>query len=194
LATYEAVLGKEHVSISHSLEKLGTCLIRERKHNAAMKVLQKAIEIRSKHDHDRDLHSADIYFNMGIIHCETGNLNKAIDCYEEAVNIKTAALGNKDIQVAQVSYFITQFIFYVIFLLKQYPFPQILNNIGSVFARNREYQRALKPWQDAVEIYRNAGLSDEDPKVSCTIGNIEISKRFVSPTPVEHSIRNILSY
>jgi tetratricopeptide (TPR) repeat protein len=171
LATYEAVLGKEHVSISHSLEKLGTCLIRERKHNAAMKVLQKAIEIRSKHDHDRDLHSADIYFNMGIIHCETGNLNKAIDCYEEAVNIKTAALGNKDIQVAQ-----------------------ILNNIGSVFARNREYQRALKPWQDAVEIYRNAGLSDEDPKVSCTIGNIEISKRFVSPTPVEHSIRNILSY
>ena len=71
---------------------------------------------------------------------------------------------------------------------------QILNNIGSVFARNGEYQRALKPWEDAVAMYRNAGLTDEDPKVICTIGNIEISKRFVCPRPPENPIRKVLSY
>ena len=89
---------------------------------------------------------------------------------------------------------------YVLFLLAEllifawkFLFIQILNNIGSVFARNREYERALKPWEDAIHIYKNAGLVDDDPKVSCTMGNIEISKRFVSSTPSQ-KIRQILNY
>ncbi len=103
LATYEVVLGKAHVSISISLEKLGSCLVRERRHKEAMNVLEQALDIRTKHGRHKDLPSAEIYFNMGIIHCETGKLNKAIDCYEEAIKIKMDELGNENIQVAQVS-------------------------------------------------------------------------------------------
>ena len=103
LATYEVILGKDHVSISIPLEKMGSCFIKERRHQDAMNILEKALEIRKKHDRHQDLPSANIYFSMGIIHCETGLLHKAIDCYEEAIKIRTVELGNEDIQVAQVS-------------------------------------------------------------------------------------------
>ena len=96
-------MGKSHVSISISLEKLGSCLIRERRHKEAINLLEQALDIRTKHSRDKDLPSAEIYFNMGIIHCETGKLNKAIDFYEEAIQIKIDELGRENIQVAQVS-------------------------------------------------------------------------------------------
>lgn len=171
VAIYESVFNSDHLSVSVALEKLGHCLIRDRQHSTALTLLQRALDIRTNHGRQEDLHCAEIHFNLGIAYCESGKLNEAIDCYEVALKIKTNTLGDDSIEVAQ-----------------------ILNNIGSVFARNKEYQRALKPWQDAVAIYRSAGLSEEDPKLICTIGNIEISKRFVSPRPTEDSIRSVSSY
>ena len=125
LATYEAILGIDHVSISIPLEKLGSCLIRERRHYDALNVLVKALDIRKKDSHDKDLHAANIYFNLGIIYCETGKLNKAIDCYEDAVNIRLEKLGNESIEVAQVSFYLiehylitTTFLIFEIFSLR----------------------------------------------------------------------------
>ena len=74
---------------------------------------------------------------------------------------------------------------------------EILNNIGSVFARNQEYQRALQPWQDAIEMYKRAGLTDDHPKVACTLGNMEISKNLVSLTQqqgLRSDVRKVCSY
>jgi hypothetical protein len=52
----------------------------------------------------------------------------------------------------------------------------------------------LKPWEDAISTYVKAGLKDDDPKLFCTKGNIEISKRFVSPAPTDDAIRSVLHY
>ena len=71
---------------------------------------------------------------------------------------------------------------------------KVLNNIGSVFARNKEYQRALTPWQDAIDIYKSLGVKDDDSKVSCTRGNMEISRNLVSPSPAESILRDICGY
>ena len=68
-----------------------------------MNALEQALEIRIKHGRHNDLPSANIQFNMGIIHCETGKLHEAIDSYEEAIKIKAVELGDDSIQVAQVS-------------------------------------------------------------------------------------------
>ena len=104
LTTYELLLGKENVFISIPFEKLGSCFIKERRHKDAMDVLEKALEIRVKNGHQEDLTTAEIYFNMGIIHCETGKLHKSVDCYEEAIKIKIRELGSESIDVAQVSF------------------------------------------------------------------------------------------
>lgn len=68
-----------------------------------------------------------------------------------------------------------------------------MNNVGSVFARNKEYQRALQPWQDAIDIYRSLGVNEEDAKVACTRGNIEISKN-LKQTPSKKTLRLIDVY
>lgn len=62
-----------------------------------------------------------------------------------------------------------------------------------MFARHKEYQRALQPWQDAIDIYRSLGVNEEDPKVACTLGNIEISKN-LKQTPSEKTLRVIDVY
>lgn len=62
-----------------------------------------------------------------------------------------------------------------------------------MFARNKEYQRALEPWQDAIEIYRSLGVNEEDPKVACTRGNIEISRN-LKQMPIEKNLRKIGEY
>ena len=74
---------------------------------------------------------------------------------------------------------------------------QVLNNVGSVFARNGEYDRAIKPWKDALGMYRDAGLSDDDQRVACTLQNISVSTSLVSSQSSagkESSIRTFLFY
>ncbi len=90
--------------MSVALEKLGHCLVRNRQHGAALKLLHRALDIRTNHGRQKDMHSAEIHFNLGIVYCETGELNQAIDCYEEALSIKTVELGDDSIGVAQVSF------------------------------------------------------------------------------------------
>lgn len=168
------VLGRDHIRISVILEKLGSCLIRTREHKEAMEFLEEGIEVRKKHARCNDLVSADIHFAMGIIHCESRKLNDAINCYEEAIKIRRVLLGENHVDVAQ-----------------------ILNNIGSVFARNGEYQRALKPWQRALEMYRHNGLEEEHQKIVITLGNIALSKNLVSvkaKSGLESSVRKLGSW
>lgn len=86
---------------------------------------------------------------MGVVNCETGNLSEALDSYESCIKIRRKELGNNHLALAQV-----------------------LNNIGSVFARNKEYERALKPWNDAIDVYRSHGMEDDERNVSCTLNNI----------------------
>ena len=103
------------------------------------------------------LNAAAAQFGLGVVCCEAGQYNDSLDCYEEALRIRREQLGADHVDVAQ-----------------------ILNNIGSVFARNGEYHRALLPWKDALKMYKKLGLGDDHPKVACTLGNIEISEKLVS--------------
>ena len=102
LGIYRTVYGKDHLRISVVLEKIGTCLIRLREHAEAMKVLNEAIDIRKERHRINDLGSADIYFALGIVSCESGTLNVALDHYEEALIIRRKILGDDSVAVAHV--------------------------------------------------------------------------------------------
>lgn len=172
LALYNSILGNDHPIGSKILTKLGECLLHLRKHKEACSILENAQEIYyDSRKQQSELLLSDILFNLGIAHCETGRLNKAIDSYESSMKIRRKVLGENSIEYAQ-----------------------ILNNIGSVFARNKEYQRALAPWQDAINIYISMGLNETDPKVACTKGNIEISTNLRSSTAREDKLKSINGY
>jgi tetratricopeptide (TPR) repeat protein len=163
ITIYRTLFGNDSVKISIILEKLGSCLIQQREFKEALAIFKEALELRKKNGRENDLETANILFGMGIIMCESGKLNKALDYYEQTLNIRREILGTNNVEVGLV-----------------------LNNVGSVFARNKEYTRAQGPWQSAIDIYRNAGLSDEHPKLVCTLGNLNIvSKSLVSTAPVK---------
>jgi len=171
LAIYHSILGREHAIRSKVLTKIGECFIRKRKHKDALVLLEEALQIHINVGQDfNDLGLAEIWFNLGIVYCETGRLDKAIDSYEISMEIRRQKLGENNVEIAQV-----------------------LNNIGSVFARNKEYQRALDPWQDAINIYRSLGVNEEDPKVACTRGNIDISMN-LKQMPTQKNLRKIGKY
>uniref|UniRef100_A0A7S4WKA7 Kinesin light chain n=1 Tax=Ditylum brightwellii TaxID=49249 RepID=A0A7S4WKA7_9STRA len=73
----------------------------------------------------------------------------------------------------------------------------ILLNVGSVFARNGEYERALVPWRHAIDMYKSAGLQDDHPKVKCALGNIEIARNLATIAKhkeVEKTVRRLEDY
>ena len=87
--------------------KIGACLIHDRKHEKAMTLLQEAMVLLEGSEFYNSFLIADIHFNMGIVHCETGELNKAIDSYEISMRLKRDKLGDESIEIAQVSLGIT---------------------------------------------------------------------------------------
>ena len=104
LAIYHSVLGKEHAIGSKVLSKIGECFIRKRKHKEALVLLEEALQIHSDSGNKfGNLGLAEIKFNLGIVYCETGRLNEAIDSYEISMKIRREKLGLNCVEVAQVS-------------------------------------------------------------------------------------------
>ena len=93
------------------------------------------MQIRSLNGRADDLDTVDAQFGLGVVRCESGKYNDSLDCYEEAMWIFREQLCADHVVVAQ-----------------------ILNNIGSVFARNGEYYRALLPRKEALKMYKKLGL------------------------------------
>ena len=105
LSLYRGVLGKDHAISSKPLTKIGAYFIQNRKHEEAMKLLQEALQLYYDYDLPDDLICAEIHFNIGIVYCETGELEKAIDSYEISLQIRRQKLGNGSVEIAQVSSF-----------------------------------------------------------------------------------------
>ncbi len=103
LTLYRSALGKNHAIASKPLTKLGAYFIQKRKHDEAKNLLQEAIQLYCDHDLLDDLICAEIHFNLGIVYCETGELERAMDSYEVCLQIRRRELGCEDINVAQVS-------------------------------------------------------------------------------------------
>ena len=102
LRLYRGVLGKNHAISSKPLTKIGAYFINHRNHDKAMKLLQEALQLYYDYNLPNDLICAEIHFNIGIVHCETGELNKAIDSYELSMQIRLRELGDDCIEIAQV--------------------------------------------------------------------------------------------
>ena len=93
------------------------------------------MQIRSLNGCADDLNAAATQFGLVVVRCKAGKYNFSLDCYEEVLRIFWEQFGADHVDVAQ-----------------------ILNNIGSVFARNGEYHRVILPWKDALKMYKNLGL------------------------------------
>jgi tetratricopeptide (TPR) repeat protein len=90
---------------------------------------------------------------MGIIYGDIGDTSKALECYESALEIRKRK--GKEFEVAQS-----------------------LHNIGSLWAMRQDYKKALKHWQNALQIYRRT-LNDDHHMVACTLGNIKMAENML---------------
>lgn len=154
---YQKLLGSDAMKIAVVLEKLGTCLLNDHEPEKAMTNLEEAIRIRKTHRADNDLETLEVYYGLGIAFCEEKEFNKSLLAYEKCYLLRQELLGESHVEVAQV-----------------------LNNVGSVFARAGEYERALAPWNDALAMYRDAGLKDDNERVKTTLSNIALSRNLIS--------------
>ena len=85
-----------------------------------------------------------------------GNLDKAMECYQQSLNIRKKKLGSSCIEVAQT-----------------------LHNMGSIYAQKQDYGEALSRWRSSLGNYREAGLVDDHPMVKTTLANIEIASTYL---------------
>lgn len=154
---YRKLLGSDAMKIAVVLEKLGTCLLNDHEPQQAKDKLEEALKIRKKHRADNDVETSEIYYGLGIAYCEEKHYNESLDAYEKCFLLRQELLGESHVEVAQV-----------------------LNNVGSVFARAGEYERALSPWNDALAMYRDAGLKDDNERIITTLSNIALSRNLIS--------------
>jgi tetratricopeptide (TPR) repeat protein len=113
LAIYHSVLGEKHAIGSKILTRIGECFIRKRKHKDALVLLEEALQIHIDAGNDfSDLGLAEIQFNLGIVYCETGNLDEAMNSYEKSLKIRTKYLGENSVETAQVSIFLWKVVKY----------------------------------------------------------------------------------
>lgn len=103
MSLYRGILGKDHAIASKPLTKIGAYFIQQRNHAEAMTLLQEALQLYCNFNLPDDLNCAEIHFNMGIVHCETGALERAIDSYEVTLQIRSQILGHESVETAQVS-------------------------------------------------------------------------------------------
>ena len=169
---YQKLLGLDAMKIAVVLEKIGTCLLNDHEPEKAKVKLEEAIRIRKTHQADNDLETSEIWYGLGIAYCEEKEFNKSLDAYEKSYLLRQELLGESHVEVAQV-----------------------LNNVGSVFARAGEYERASSPWNDALAMFRDAGLKDDNERVKTTLSNIALSRNLISVNKEGDSIiRTFLIY
>ncbi len=146
-------LGQDHIKVANSLDNIAGIYQKQHEGEKALQCLKESLKIRSRFGND-NLDVATTLFGMGIIYCDTGDMSKALECYEAALNIRKAR--GKEFEVAQT-----------------------LHNIGSLFALQQDYRRALKHWMNALQIYRRT-LDDDHHMIACTLGNIKMAESMLN--------------
>ena len=136
-------------SMATVLINLGSVYFRQEQFTKAQEALQHAMDIWM--DVEEDPASPEVLAtvnNMGLAHERMGNLDKALECYEDFLHIKSQVLGNDHVEVADS-----------------------LTTVAKVLERQSNGEGALDLYQEALRIYKVAA-ENEDPSLWSSAGDV----------------------
>lgn len=108
----------------------------------ALELFREAIRMRKSLLGDDDSSVGDIYLAMGILYDKMQSYDEAMSALEECMKIRShQTTGNA------------------------LPLAMVLTHIGIVHGNRADFSAALSCWDDALALYKQCGLPDEDPAV-----------------------------
>lgn len=138
LAIETSRLGLSHPDVAVTLHNIATIDAARGKHSHALVLYQQVVDLQRKLFGDDHITLAVTTACQGDVHERVGQLDDAIDCFEEALRIKTAALGRHSVEVAR-----------------------LLHKLGKLNAQNADYHVAESFISRAILVYRLNKLPDD---------------------------------
>ncbi|CAF1063376.1 unnamed protein product [Didymodactylos carnosus] len=177
---------KRELGESNNLNTLGTLLITMGENSKAKQYFQMLLDDTSL---DQIAH-ASVYHNIGLVHDNQGDYEKALKSYEKSLEIKLISLppnhpdiaatynnmglvhkNQGDYEEALKTYEKSLEI-KMISLQQNHPsIATTYNNIGEVHDNQGDYEKALKSYEKALEIYL-ISLPPNHPSIAATYNNI----------------------
>lgn len=139
LVLLHVLRSKDDEVIDNTLCRIANVLGRGGRSGEAVQLLEQVKERRIASVGENHPLVADIYFSLAQLCEKKRDYQEAIDALETCLRIRRATLGQFSKEVGVV---ITQ--------------------IGVVQAHQAEFAKAIRTWDEALAIYKKAGLSDED--------------------------------
>ncbi len=127
------------------MSNLGGMYITTRDYEKAQSVLNKAMNIRKG---EKDLASASVRTNLGLLAKARGQNDVAERYFREAIDIKRSAIGDDSVEIA-VDY----------------------NNLANLYVNDRKPEKALDLYEKALKIKKNR-YGDEHPSTAISLNNL----------------------
>jgi len=135
----EGVLGKTDARLIGPLLNLGDLYAATIHFDDATSSFERALTIAETDFGPDDLHLTRPLDELGYLISNHGDQTKAADLFSRSLTIKKKHLQPRDIEVARAA-----------------------RTLGDIYRRNREYARAESSYQEAIQLYEEAGKKDAE--------------------------------
>mmetsp|Transcript_1031 Transcript_1031/g.2221 ORF Transcript_1031/g.2221 Transcript_1031/m.2221 type:complete len:665 (+) Transcript_1031:155-2149(+) len=208
----ERFLGERHPFLADILNNIGNLLSKTKEYTEAMEVYSKALRIKRSAFGGGNIDLAETMQNIGNIHSKLGQYDVAVGMYQEVLKLRKLHYGLHDHRVSETFMCIGnvqklqerydealksfQNAYEIIKMtLGEWHMKNgdILSNIGLIQNKKGDKKKALQTLREALQIYRDYGLSDDHAAVERTLNNISVVKygeRSSMPT-LERSARKM---
>jgi len=137
------VLGETHPDVANTCNNIGIALGKLGRYDAAIEVLERALEQRAKHYGTREhVEIAATLHNIGNVLHAAQDCAGAIQCFWDAKLLQQQLLGPDHVQVARACV-----------------------ATGNVYYEATQYEDAREAYCDALSVFANAGLDKTHPEV-----------------------------
>jgi tetratricopeptide (TPR) repeat protein len=119
-----------------------TSFFRQNQFTEALELFRGSIRIRKALLGEDDALVGDVYLAMGVLYDKMQSYDEAMCALEECMRIRSKLpTGNA------------------------LPLAMVLTHIGIVHGNRSDFSAALSCWDDALALYKQCGLPDEDPAI-----------------------------
>jgi len=150
LRIFKCALGKENVNVAKTLNSIGHLQAKNKKFDKAEALLKEASRLCRLKSDDELL--ATTLFGLGIVMEKTQRYANALQCFEQALEIRTRKFGRISIEVAQA-----------------------LNNIAIVLGNMSKFDDAITKWKEALTICNELDVPYYDDMVLAINNYIELA-------------------
>jgi tetratricopeptide (TPR) repeat protein len=135
----EAALGKTDSRLIGPLVNLGDLYVATTHFDDAKSSFERALTLGETNFGPEDLHLIRPLDELGYLLSNKGDYTKAADLLSRSLSIKKKRLQPRDIEVARAA-----------------------RTLGDIYRRNREYAKAESLYQEAIQLYEEAGKKDAE--------------------------------